>query len=423
LNSSTNNKISASPQAVIIGAGPAGLMAAEQIVRAGYRVDVFERMPSVGRKFLRAGVGGLNLTHAEHFDDFCRRYSKPDVTTDWLLEFDPRALREWAAGLGIETFVGSSGRVFPMQKKASTVLRAWLQRLRGAGVRIHTRHQWLGWEDDALRFATPVGDISVQAQVTILALGGGSWSRLGSDGKWVSALKIAGIETGEFTPSNCGFNYPWSEYIRERFAGAPLKSVVLRVSAGDETFERRGEAIISRNGVQGALIYHASRQILARIVSHGEALLEWDLLPDRSAQAVLTALQLPRGKSTLANHLRKRLGISGIKAALLHELSSGFDLSDSVRLAARLKCLPLRISSARPLDEAISTAGGIMLSAVDKNLMLRDLPGVFCAGEMLDWDAPTGGYLLNACLATGRVAGIGASAYLQRTTSIAPSIN
>jgi len=405
---------------VIIGAGPAGLMAAEQIARAGYRVDVFERMPSVGRKFLRAGVGGLNLTHAERFDDFCLRYSEPEVVTDWLQQFDPQALRAWAAGLGIETFVGSSGRVFPVQGKASTMLRAWLQRLQGAGVRIHTRHQWLGWQDDALRFTSPAGDICVPAQVTILALGGGSWSRLGSDGKWAGTLKLAGIETGAFTPSNCGFNYPWSEHIRKRFAGAPLKSVVLKVSADDGTFERRGEAVISRHGVQGALIYHASRQILAQIAAQGEALLEWDLLPDRSAPAVLTALLLPRGKSSLANHLRKRLGISGIKAALLYELSNGVDLADPVRLAAQLKCLPQRISSARPLDEAISTAGGIKLGDVDKNLMLRDLPGVFCAGEMLDWDAPTGGYLLNACFASGRIAGIGAAQYLQRTASIAP---
>ncbi len=405
---------------VVIGAGPAGLMAAEQVAAAGYQVDLFDAMPSVGRKFLRAGIGGLNLTHSEDHEAFVGRYSHAEQVRPWLSDFGPEQLQNWAATLGIETFTGSSGRVFPVQKKASPMLRLWLQRLRLQGVRIHTRHRWTDWSAmvGAHRLVFEVSapgravrSLEISARAVVLALGGGSWSRLGSDGRWQSLLARSGVQLSPFTPSNCGFDYPWSEFMRHHFAGQPLKSVALSVDA-DSPQWRVGEAMISRHGVQGGLIYHASRTLQQRIEREGFTHIYWDLLPDRTLAEIRGILAQPRGKQSQANFLRKRLAFSGARAALLHELAPQA-VRDPGTLAKAIKCLPQRLHSARPLDEAISTGGGVVATELDQALMLRRCPGVFCAGEMLDWDAPTGGYLLNACLASGRVAGKGVIAFLQ----------
>lgn len=420
-----NPTASSNCSVAVIGAGPAGLMAAEQLAAAGHQVDVFDAMPSVGRKFLRAGVGGLNLTHSENFAMFAERYSQPEWVKSWLTEFGPAQLQDWAAALGSKTFIGSSGRVFPSQKKASPLLRAWLQRLRDQGVHFHTRHQWIGWTAVAdgyeLDFqVTASGQERFSRKITtrsvVLALGGGSWSRLGSNGHWLPTLSLADVKVAPFTPSNCGFDYPWSEFMRERYAGQPLKSVALSLDASPSSW-RPGEAMVSRHGVQGGLIYQASRTLQQQIERDGYAQIYWDLLPDRSLTDIRHILAQPRGKQSQANFLRKRLAFSGVRAALLHELAprSG---QDPETLARTIKCLPQRLHSARPLDEAISTGGGIVAAELDEMLMLRRFPGVFCAGEMLDWDAPTGGYLLNACLASGRVAGMGAVAFLQGSSAV-----
>ena len=406
-------------QAVVIGAGPAGLMAAEQLASIGCRVSVYEAMPSVGRKFLRAGVGGLNLTHSEDFSHFCARYSSAEIIRGWLKNFNPQAVQEWAAGLGIKTFTGSSGKVFPEQLKASPLLRAWLHRLHQQGVEINTRHQWVGWQHDEdantvlHQFENPAGKAVVRAQVTVLAMGGSSWSRLGSNGQWIIPLRAEGIECTLFKPVNCGFNYEWSDHLRRHFAGVPLKSVRLRLVSDGNRFDRIGEALISLHGIQGSLVYHASRLLREQIERDGEAVIYWDLLPEKSLEVIVSALNQPRGKNSLSNHMRKRLGLTGVKVALLHELAPrAFGSSDE--LAQKIKCLPQVLRSTRPLDEAISTAGGVSFSELNENLMLRSLPGVFCAGEMLDWEAPTGGYLLNACFASGLVAGQGAAAFLHK---------
>lgn len=405
----------------VIGAGPAGLMAAEQLARAGYRVDLFDAMPSVGRKFLRAGVGGLNLTHSESSNDFAERYSNADLVRPWLSAFGPAQLRSWVGGLGIETFTGSSGRVFPVQKKASPLLRAWLERLQELGVNIHTRHRWTAWSPAAgghrlvFEVAKPGDAVSTReltVRSVVLGLGGGSWSRLGSNGHWLPILAQAGVEISALTPSNCGFDYPWSVFMRQRFAGQPLKSVALSLDPSSSDW-RQGEAMISRHGVQGGLIYHASRSIQQCIEQDGFAQIYWDLIPDRTFAEIRDVLAQPRGKQSQANFLRKRLAFSGARAALLHELAPR-SVHDPDTLAKLIKCLPQRLHSARPIDEAISTGGGIVSAELDADLMLRRHPGVFCAGEMLDWDAPTGGYLLNACLASGRVAGLGAVSFLQK---------
>ncbi len=411
---------------VVIGAGPAGLMAAEQLASAGYAVELFDAMPAVGRKFLRAGVGGLNLTHSEDSAAFAERYSHPDLVHPWLDTFGPADLVSWVNTLGIETFIGSSGRVFPVRKKASPLLRAWLKRLREQGVNIHTRHRWTGWASVAggyqLRFeVTAPGHAAYSREITtrsvVLALGGGSWSRLGSDGHWLPVLLQAGIKVAPFSPSNCGFDYPWSEFMRERFAGQPLKSVALSLDASPSGW-LPGEAMISRHGVQGGLIYQASRALMQQLERDGYAQIYWDLMPDRSLTDIRHILAQPRGKQSQANFLRKRLAFSGARAALLHELAPR-SADNPETLASAIKCLPQRLHSSRPLDEAISTGGGIVAAELNDALMLHQLPGVFCAGEMLDWDAPTGGYLLNACLASGRVAGRGAVSYLQaRSTAL-----
>ena len=398
--------------ALVIGGGPAGLMAAEVLAASGTMVDLFDAMPSVGRKFLLAGKGGLNLTHGEPLPAFTARYGTqaPRVAT-WLAAFDPAALRAWASGLGIDTFVGSSGRVFPADMKAAPLLRAWLHRLRGQGVRLHMRHRWTGWSDDgAWRFKAPGGTLELRPRAVVLALGGASWSRLGSDGAWVPWLVAAGVPVAPLQPANCGFEVTpaWSAHLRERFAGAPIKPVVLR-SGG---FERQGEFVLSEYGVEGSLVYAAGALLREAIAREGRAVPTLDLLPDVDAARVAREVAHPRGARSLSSHLKSRLGLAGAKVALLHELLPREALADPARLAAALKALPLTLVAPRPIDEAISTAGGVRLDALHDDLMLRARPGVFCAGEMLDWEAPTGGYLLQACLASGRVAGQGAVRWL-----------
>lgn len=394
----------------VIGGGPAGLMAAEVLAEAGLAVDVFDGMPSVGRKFLLAGVGGMNITHAEPFDAFVGRYAEraPEVG-DWLSSFGPEALRQWIHELGIETFVGSSGRVFPSDMKAAPLLRAWLHRLRGQGVRFHPRHRFVGWTDDGRVRMLSAGDEKLQdADAIVLALGGGSWSRLGSNGAWVSLLQEKGIPVSPLKPANCGFDVAgWSDHFHGRFAGAPLKSVVISILPADgPPLRREGECVVTATGLEGSLIYALSSVIRDEIEAGGAAELRLDLVPGKSLEQLQQALSRPRGKNSFSNHLRKTTGLDGVKAGLLHECA-GNVLDAPELLAAAMKSLPVRLVACRPLDEAISTAGGVPFEAMDSHLMLKGLPGVFCAGEMIDWEAPTGGYLLTACFASGRVAGQG----------------
>ncbi len=399
----------------IIGGGPAGLMAAEAASAAGAQVDLYDAMASVGRKFLLAGKGGLNLTHSEPSEKFLSRYgARRGQIAPLLASFGPDALRAWASGLGIKTFVGSSGRVFPTDLKAAPLLRAWLRRLRQSGVRFHMRHRWSGWDEQgALRFATQEGTSSVRADAVVLALGGGSWPKLGSDGAWVPLLAGRGLQIAPLRPANCGFDVGWSEHFRTKFAGHPVKSVaiVVRNDAGAESWHP-GEFVITETGVEGGVIYAVSAYLRDEILAKGVATLHLDLAPDRDGPRLTHDLSRPRGKRTMATHLQRQAHIEGVKAGLLREVVSKEDFADSARLAAAIKSLPLRLVAPRPLKEAISTAGGVPFEALDERLMIRALPGLFCAGEMLDWEAPTGGYLLTACFATGRAAGAGAVAWL-----------
>jgi uncharacterized flavoprotein (TIGR03862 family) len=401
---------------VVVGGGPAGLMAAEVLSRAGRRVDLYDAMPSVGRKFLLAGRGGLNLTHSEDPASFLSRYGqRRDEVGKWLADFGPQQLRDWAHGLGVETFIGSSGRVFPREMKAAPLLRAWLHRLRAAGVVFHARHRWLGWREDGrtLRFSAPSGELDVEADAVVLALGGGSWARLGSDGAWLPLLTGRGIGVRPLRPANCGFDVAWSEHMRLRFAGTPVKAVSAALAAPDGSLLKRdGELLITEHGVEGSLIYALSAVLRDRIEAAGSATLYLDLAPGRDLLRLSGDLDRPRGRDSLSNHLRRRAGITGAKAALLHECATPEDFVSPGRLAAAIKSLPLQLISPRPLDEAISSAGGVEFNALSPDLMLRSLPGVFCAGEMLDWEAPTGGYLLTACFASGYAAGHGALSWL-----------
>ena len=397
----------------IIGGGPAGLMAAEVIAASGARADVYDVMPSVGRKFLMAGKGGLNLTHAEPLESFLSHYGarRPQVEP-WLAAFEPEALCAWAHALGITTFIGSSGRVFPKDMKAAPLLRAWLRRLRVAGVVFHMRHRWLGWnENGALRFDTPQGPLTVSADATLLALGGGSWARLGSDGTWTALLAARGVSIAPLRPANCGFDCAWSAHFRTRYAGQPLKPVMASFTDGDGHLHRlQGECIITESGIEGGVIYALSallRDAIDASGTFGSATLYLDLAPGRDLQRLTRDLSESRGKRSLSNQLQNKAGIAGVKAGLLREGANAAELADPAQLAARIKACPLKLTAARPLDEAISSAGGVPFDALDENLMLRAIPGVFCAGEMLDWEAPTGGYLLTACFASGRVAGAG----------------
>lgn len=394
----------------IIGGGPAGLMAAEVLAAAGgLDVTMFDAMPSVGRKFLMAGKGGMNITHSEPLADFIRRYGERATQIAPLLEaFGPTQLREWSRGLGIETFVGTSGRVFPVEMKAAPLLRAWLHRLRSQGVQFHVRHRWLGWADGKLRFSTPDGEVDIEADAVVLALGGGSWAKLGSDGSWVPVLIECGVPVMALKPSNCGFDVAWSPYFSERFAGEPVKAVI--ATAG--TQRQQGEFNITATGIEGGLIYALSAPLRDALARDGQAALTLDLAPGRSPEKLTLELSRPRGRDTLANHLRRRAGIDGVKAALLREFCPAEALHGASSLAAAIKALPLPVTATRPIDEAISTAGGVAFEGMDEHLMLHARPGIFCAGEMLDWEAPTGGYLLTACLASGRAAGLGVRHWL-----------
>jgi hypothetical protein len=405
---------------VVVGGGPAGLMAAEALCAEGVghvRVDLFDAMPSVGRKFLLAGKGGLNLTHSEPLDRFVARYGERCETVGgWLQQFGPDDLRAWAQALGIDTFVGSSGRVFPVGMKAAPLLRAWLHRLRERGVRFHMRHRWRGWATDgALIFAAPQGAVSVRPDAAVLALGGASWARLGSDGAWMHLLRERGIPVAPLVPSNCGFDVQggWSAHFSSRFAGQPFKSVAIAFSDGvGRSFQRKGEFVATETGVEGSLIYAASALLRDEIARHGHATFQLDLLPDRSAAQVQAEVAHPRGARSLSSHLKSRLALDGIKMALLHELCTKDMLAQPTLLAAAIKSLPIRLAAPRPIDEAISSAGGVPLEELDESLMLKRLPGIFCAGEMLDWEAPTGGYLLTAAMASGQRAGEGAQKWL-----------
>jgi uncharacterized flavoprotein (TIGR03862 family) len=402
----------------VVGGGPAGLMAAEALADAGVAVHLFDAMPSVGRKFLLAGIGGLNLTHSEALSTFVQRYGQRQTqVAPWLDSLSPAALRAWAAALGVETFVGTSGRIFPMDLKAAPLLRAWLHRLRARGVVFHMRHRWCGWRDDgALVFDSPQGALDVEPIATLLALGGASWPQLGADGAWVPWLQAAGADVAPLKPANCGFDVtpPWSEHLRLRFAGAPIKPVVLRFDGLEPTFERQGEFVLSAYGIEGSLAYAASAAIRDAIEADGRATLTLDLLPDFDAARVAREVAHPRGARSLGSHLKSRLGLGGAKAALLHELLPHEAFADPARLAAAIKALPLTLAAPRPIAEAISSAGGVQLESLDEHLMLRTRAGVFCAGEMLDWEAPTGGYLLQASMASGRVAGQGAVRWLRQ---------
>ena len=399
----------------IIGGGPAGLMAAEVLAQTGVSVDVYDAMPSVGRKFLLAGIGGLNITHSEHYDQFCARYGPERAYLQASLDqFTPNDLRAWAHTLGVETFVGTSGRVFPKEMKAAPLLRAWLHRLRQQGVRFHVRHRWLGWYDDgALHIAGPNGDLHIKPAATVLALGGASWPKLGSDGAWVSLLGGQGVGIAPLQSANCGFEVRWSEHLQNKFAGAPLKSVGIRFTDPQgQIHQRLGECIVSQHGIEGSLIYALSRPLRETLNATGSATFHLDLLPDRQPDAILDAL-CRRGNRSLSTHLKSTLGLSGVKTALLYEVLNKDQLSDLRTLVTTIKSLPITVHATRPIAEAISSAGGVCFEGVDKHLMLKSKPGTFIAGEMLDWEAPTGGYLLTACLATGRQAGQGALRWLQ----------
>lgn len=415
-------------QVAIVGGGPAGLMAAEVLSQAGVSVHLFDAMPSVGRKFLLAGKGGLNLTHAEDPQLFRTRYGdRQNQAGQWLDQMDAQAVRDWAKGLGVSTFVGTSGRVFPEEMKAAPLLRAWLHRLRhpvsGVPVQFHMRHRWQGWKGEQLVFQ-PTGQAGfthVRARATLLALGGASWPRLGSDGAWVPILAEQRVPIAPLKPANCGFDVMgrdgqgWTEHFRSRFAGHPLKSVALRIEAalssqgqpeGEARFERQGEFVVTETGLEGSLIYAASA-LLRDDLAQGAAQLVLDLLPDKTLDQVRAEVRWPRGSRSLSSHLKSRLGIDGVKMGLLYELCSPETIAHPEALALNLKRLPVPLKSPRPVDEAISTAGGVDLMGLTPELMLTQKPGVYCAGEMLDWEAPTGGYLLTACLASGYRAGLG----------------
>jgi len=401
----------------IIGGGPAGLMAAETACAAGLGVDLYEAMGSVGRKFLIAGKGGLNLTHSEPRPAFDARYRERQAQIGrWLDGFDAGALRDWARGQGIDTYVGSSGRVFPMDRKAAPLLRGWVRRLRDAGVRFHVHHRWLGWtEQGALRFDTPEGERRVDADAVVLALGGGSWPQLGSDGAWQDLLRARGVEVAPLQPANCGFDIGWSEFMVRRHAGAPLKHVVAHwQDAAGTGHSRQGECVISETGIEGSLVYALSADLRECITRDGSTQLAFDLAPGRTHEQLQAALARPAGGRSLGERLRRLAGLDAVKVALLHEVLDQAQLADAGLVASAIKRLPLRLLRPRPLAEAISSAGGVRLEALDDSLMCKALPGVWCAGEMLDWEAPTGGYLLTACFASGQLAARGAIAAVAR---------
>ena len=425
-----------SARVAVIGGGPAGLMAAEALASGGVQIDVYDAMPSVGRKFLMAGKGGMNITHSEPLEAFLGRYGARREQIAALLDmFGPDALRAWLHKLGVETFVGSSGRVFPTDMKAAPMLRAWLHRLRESGVRFHMRHKWVGWDasdgagdegtrntergnspQQTLLFMTPTGEQQVRADAVIFALGGGSWPRLGSDAAWVPLMTARDVPVAPLLPANCGFDANWSDYFRERFAGQPVKPVSITLIDKDGNAQhRQGEFVVTETGIEGSLVYALSAAIRERILTDGEVTIMLDLAPALTAQRVLDEVTRPRGSRSMSTHLQSRIGLGGVKLGLLHEALSKEAFADTALLARTIKALPLKLIRPRPIEEAISSAGGVPFEALDARLMIGHVPGAFCAGEMLDWEAPTGGYLLTACFASGLAAGRGALAYLADT--------
>jgi len=392
-------------------------MAAETALNQGIRVELFDCMGSVGRKFLIAGKGGLNLTHSEDFESFVGRYrEQSDWVREWLVNFDANAMRVWAKTYGIDTFVGSSGRVFPSDLKAAPLLRGWVRRLREKGVRFHMHHRCIGWNEEAeLCFDTPDGLKSISPQATLFAMGGGSWAKLGSDGQWMPWLRKAGIETTALKPSNCGFEHAWSAHFQSRFAGSPVKPVI--VSGFDLKKPGKniqGEFVVTTTGIEGSVIYAISADLRQSIEKNGSAELICDLCPGRSIERLRKDLNAPKGKRSMTDHLRRHSGLEGVKIGLLYELLGKEDWQDMEKILQTIKNYPLKLTSTRPIDEAISTAGGVAKSALDGTLMSIKHPGIFFAGEMLDWEAPTGGYLLTASMASGRHAGLAACQWLQR---------
>jgi uncharacterized flavoprotein (TIGR03862 family) len=395
-------------------------MAAETIIQRGIDVDLYDSMPSVGRKFLIAGKGGLNITHAEPFEKSIIRYGdRRSELEPYLTAFGPKELCNWLHDLGFETFEGTSGKVFPKVMKAGPVLHAWKIRLSAAGVRFHQRHRWIGWDQkDRLRFKTPQGEVLRSADAVVLALGGGSWAKTGSDGNWVPLLQAHGIPISPLKPANCGFDVGWSDHFQTRFAGQPIKTVTLSfTSSNGKEFHQRGEFVITKTGIEGSLVYVCSALLRDEIESQGQALIHLDLTPDWSQERLTIQLSQPRGKRSISEHLRRKVGIKGVKANLLREIIPKETFTDPLGLAAAIKDLRIPLVSPRPLDEAIGSAGGVAFETLDQNLMIRSLPGVFCAGEMLDWEAPTGGYMLTACFSTGRAAGLGVALWLDRCGS------
>lgn len=403
------------PGLAVVGGGPAGLMAAEAARAAGVEVDLFEAKGSVGRKFLIAGKGGLNLTHAEPMPGFALRYGpRAEPVAAWLRDFGPDELRAWARGLGVDTYIGSSRRVFPLDRKAAPLLRGWVRRLKDQGVRFHVHHRWTGWDGDgALRMATPDGERRVRAAACVLALGGGSWPQLGSDGAWTDAVAARGIGVAPLVPGNCGFDVGWSTHLAQRHAGAPLKPVVAHWrDAGGTGHALQGECVITATGLEGSLIYALSVPLREAIARDGHALLWLDLVPGRTPERLQRDLARPRNGRSLSEHLRRQANVDGVRAALLREVLDAEALVDMGKVAVALKRLPLVLQRPRPIVEAISSGGGVRLEALDDDLMARALPRTWFAGEMLDWEAPTGGYLLTASMASGLRAGRAAARQL-----------
>lgn len=409
----------------VIGGGPAGLMAADYLSQRGIAVTVLDAMPSVGRKFLLAGIGGLNITHAEPLPDFLTRYAeRQSLLTPVIQAFSPEMIQHWIHSLGVKTFVGSSGRVFPAEMKAAPLLRAWLHRLRNQGVKIAVRHRWLGWTPEgALRFQTPQGEKTLQAQAVVLALGGASWPRLGSDGAWLPWLTELSVPIAPFRPANCGFEVAWSDYLREHYAGTPLKTVVLHYQdAHGQAQHKAGELVLSEQGLEGGLLYACSALLREQVAGQGYADIHLDLAPARSYEWLLSALAKPKGSKSLASHWQ-RMGLKDVKAALVREALPREQWTQADKVAKTIKALPIRLQQPRPLAEAISSAGGVVFEGLTPHFMLKQKAGVFCAGEMLDWEAPTGGYLLTACLATGRWAAQGVHDYLQAQQGASTTCN
>lgn len=402
----------------VIGGGPAGLMAAQAAASSGAQVALFDAMPSVGRKFLLAGRGGMNITHAEGYQSFVTRYGRQSHRLRPALDqFGPQQVRDWVHGLGVDTFVGSSNRVFPTDMKAAPLLRAWLHRLRESGVQFHMRHRWTGWQDGQLAFDTPDGPRLLAFDAVILALGGGSWARLGSDGAWVPLLQAQGVTVEPLVPANCGFDVDWSAHFSSRHAGEPLATVAITATDSDGlTIKRQGQFVITAGGVEGSLIYALSAALREQIARDGTTTIWLDLAPDYSHERVFDEVTRPRGARSMSSHLQSRLGVKGVKSGLLRECVSAADFADPEKLARAIKLLPVTLKRPRPINEAISSAGGVSFESIDGS-MLRAKPGVFVAGEMLDWEAPTGGYLLTACLAGGKAAGEQAVAWLASRTA------